>query len=80
MKNPKTYNTYVSVTLYHGKYMNSARIFTCVESCNLRQHLEVEYQSGKQELANLMLRFMQMPDVHRYEDGTKVYTLHGFLD
>ena len=81
MKNSKTYNTYVSITLFCSETMGkSARIYTSVESCKLDQHLEVEYRDGKRELAKLMLRFMKMPDVHHYDDGCTVYSINEFLD
>lgn len=81
MKNPKTYNTYVSITLFCSKTAGkSARIYTSVESCKLDQHLEVAYRDGQRELAKLMLRFMKMPNIRRYDDGCTVYSLDEFLD
>jgi len=80
MKNPKTYNVYVSITLYTGKLGKSARIYTSVESCKLDQHLEVEYRNGQREMAKLMLRCMKMPEIRHYENGCTVYSLNEFLE
>ena len=80
MKNEKTYNTYVSITLYITPTRKYARIYNSIESCKLEQHLEVEYRSGKQELAKLMLRTMTMPHIRHDDDGWSFYSLHGFLD
>lgn len=80
MNGKKTYNVYVSVTLYISKLGKSARIYTSVESCKLDQHLEVEYRDGQRELAKLMLRCMRMPKVRHYDDGCTVYSMSEFLD
>ena len=80
MSKLNTYNTYVSVTVYVTPTRKYARIYTCVESCQLHQHLHVDYKDGKRELAKLMLRFMEMPQVRRYDDGWTAYSMDKFLD
>lgn len=80
MANTKTYNTYVSIMLYVAPTRKYARIYTSVQNCKLEQHLEVEYRSGKRELAKLMLRTMRMPSVRHDDDGWSFYSLSEFLD
>ena len=77
----KKLDVYEEVTLYHfsdGSHV--ARLYTHVKSCDLRIHVEVDYSHGKREMARLMLRLNQMPEVHRRDSGFVSYELRGFLN
>lgn len=81
MKHPEM-NTYMSVTVWNysdAPALNVAHIYTSVKSAKLDQHLWVDIQQGKKELARLMLRLGKMPSVTRL-DGRTCYDLHGFLE
>ena len=85
MKNHKTCNTYLSVSLFVWKpetgIASKGRIHTSNRAAKLDLHLDVDYATAKRELARLMLRTGQKPDVIGKDDPHMVmYTLTAFLD
>lgn len=81
----KTYNTYICISIMSHvaePHLNSGRIYTSNEAAKLDLHLDVPYEQAKKELAKLMLRTGQMPEVIGKNDGTDstMYMLNAFLD
>lgn len=80
----KTLNTYISIStmVYADPSRNTGRIFISNETAKLDLFLDVPYGQAKKELAKLMLRTGEMPDVIGKNDGTDstMYMLTAFLD
>lgn len=82
MKNLPARNTYIDVTIFHYDDPTAtgfATIFISVENAKLDMNHQVSYRAGQRELARLMLRLGQMPEVRRHDHFT-CYGLRGFLD
>lgn len=85
MQNNNTNNTYLSVSLFVWKpesgVESKGRICTTNHNAKLDLFLTVDYATAKRELARLMLRTGQIPDVIGKDDPHMVmYTLSAFLD
>lgn len=81
----KKYNTYISISFMsyaNDPEYNSGRIFTSNAAAKLDLHLDVSYKQAKQEMAKLMLRTGEMPEVIGKDDDTDsvMYMLSAFLD
>ena len=82
MKNLPARNTYIDVTIFHYDDPTDpgfATIFISIEDAKLNMNHQVSYRAGQRELARLMLRLGQMPEVRKHDRFT-CYGLHGFLD
>jgi hypothetical protein len=81
----KTLNTYISISIMsyqNSPEYNSGHIHTHNKAAKLDLHLDIPYKQAKRELAKLMLRTGELPDVVGKDDGTDstMYILTAFLD
>ena len=80
-----TLNTYISISFMSytkNPQYNSGRLYTNNKAAKLDLHLDIPYEQAKREMAKLMLRTGQMPDVIGRDDGSDsvMYMLTAFLD